>query len=507
MNTPVTLVILDGWGAGSPGRSNAIHLADTPNMDRFMAEGSHTTLAASGEEVGLPPGQMGNSEVGHLNIGCGRIVRQSLSRITHAIKDGGFYENPAILGAITRAKQPGGALHLMGLLSDGGVHSHINHLKALLDLAAKHEVEQIFIHAILDGRDTPPQSALSFVEELEHTLQVKRVGTLASISGRYYTMDRDNRWERTRYAYDTLTGNGSSEAVTSSAAHAIEASYAKGTTDEFLEPLLIRGAEGAIRDGDAVIFFNFRPDRARQITRAFVDEKFTSFPRKKMDLHFVCMTEYDASIKGVSVAFSPRVLEKTLGKVLADAGRTQLRIAETEKYAHVTFFFNGGVEAVLPCETRILIPSPQVATYDKKPEMSAVELTEAFLKHFDNTPDDFTVLNFANPDMVGHTGDLRAAIKAVETVDQCLARVVEAATAKGGTVIITSDHGNAETMVDSTTGTPMTAHTTSPVPFILLGADTPTLRAHGRLCDIAPTILSILGIPQPEEMTGQSLLA
>ena len=505
MNTPVTLVIVDGWGDGKPSRSNAFHQANTPNMDRFMAEGATTTLAASGEDVGLPPGQMGNSEVGHLNIGCGRVVRQSLSRITHAINEGDFFENPALLAAVERAKQPGGALHLMGLLSDGGVHSHMGHLKGLLDLAARHKVEQVFVHAILDGRDTPPQSALSFIEELEHTMQTMRVGTLASISGRYYTMDRDNRWERTRYAYDTLTGNG--DAITSSAAQAVEASYGRGATDEFLEPLLIRGAEGTIRDGDAVVFFNFRPDRARQITRAFVDDEFSHFPRKKLDLHFVCMTQYDASIEGASVAFGPTIPEKTLGTVISEAGRSQLRIAETEKYAHVTFFFNGGVEVPSPGETRILIPSPQVATYDKKPDMSAVELTDAFLAHFGKTPDDLTVMNFANPDMVGHTGDLRAAVKAVETVDLCLERVVKAATANGGVVIITADHGNAETMVDPTTGTPMTAHTTSPVPCILLGTENASLRADGRLCDIAPTILSLLGIPQPEEMTGLSLLA
>jgi len=505
MNTPVTLVILDGWGQGKPCRYNAIHHASTPNMDRFMAEGAHTTLAASGEEVGLPPGQMGNSEVGHLNIGCGRIVRQSLSRITHAIEDGSFFENPALLAAVNRAKEPGKALHLMGLLSDGGVHSHMDHLKGLLELAARHEVEQVFVHAILDGRDTPPQSALSFIEELEHTFHTMHTGTLASLCGRYYAMDRDNRWGRTRYAYETLTGNEPARAAT--AAHAVEASYAKGDTDEFFEPLLIEGTEGAIHDGDAVIFFNFRPDRARQITRAFVDDDFTGFPREKRDTLFVCMTEYDADIKGVPVAFGPITPERPLGAVLAEAGRTQLRIAETEKYAHVTFFFNGGVEAESPGETRILIPSPKVATYDLKPEMSAAELTDAFVERFTATPDDLTVLNFANADMVGHTGDMKAAVKALEAVDECLGRVVTAATANGGAVLITADHGNAETMVDPITGNPMTAHTTNPVPLILLGSDTPSLRDEGRLCDIAPTILSLLGIPQPEEMTGQSLLA
>ena len=505
MNRPVTLVILDGWGEAKPCRYNAIHRANTPHMDRFKAEGSFTTLAASGEEVGLPPGQMGNSEVGHLNIGCGRIVRQSLSRVTHAIHDGAFFENPALLEAIHHGKQPGKALHLLGLLSDGGVHSHIDHLKGLLELATRHGVERIFVHAILDGRDTPPQSALSFIEELEHTLHEQRAGSIASVSGRYYTMDRDNRWERTRYAYETLTGQG--ESVKTSAAQAIEASYARGTTDEFIEPLLIHGDKGAIHDGDAVIFFNFRPDRARQITRAFVDKEFASFPREKKEVLFTCMTEYDAKIENASVAFGPLVLKQTLGEVLAKAGLSQLRIAETEKYAHVTFFFNGGVETPSPKETRILIPSPSVSTYDKQPEMSAEALADAFLERFENQPDDLTVMNFANADMVGHTGDLHSAIKAVETADHALHRVVTAILAKGGRVLITSDHGNAETMVDTTTGTPMTAHTTSPVPFILLGSDTPPLRAEGRLCDIAPTILSLLGLPQPKEMTGQSLLA
>jgi len=505
-HVPLALVILDGWGLGPQGEGNAIARAKKPNMDYFVKNFPFTTLSTSGEDVGLPDGQMGNSEVGHLNIGAGRIVYQEFTRITKAIRDGSFFTNEQLLAAVRHVLEHNSALHLMGLLSDGGVHSHLEHLFALLELARRHRLEKVFVHCFLDGRDVPPANALEYIRALENRLAESGAGRIATVMGRYYAMDRDRRWERTALAYEALTlGKG----LTAAGAQ----SYARQETDEFVRPTVIVGPDGEplgrVQDNDAVIFYNFRPDRARQLTRAFVDEEFTGFtrPAGRPRVHFVCLTQYDQTIPA-PVAFAPHNLKNTLGEVLSAAGLNQLRLAETEKYAHVTFFFNGGVEKPFPGEDRLLIPSPKVATYDLKPEMSAPEVTDAFLERLASGKYQVIIMNYANADMVGHTGDLAAAVKAVETVDQCLGRVAQAVRAKGGVLLITADHGNADEMVDAGNGSAHTAHTTNPAPFILIDRDLNRVRLRpGRLEDIAPTILSILGLPQPPEMTGKPLFS
>jgi 2,3-bisphosphoglycerate-independent phosphoglycerate mutase len=508
-NIPMVLVILDGWGLRAEEEGNAIARARTPHMDHFWATCPHTTLGTSGEDVGLPDGQMGNSEVGHLNIGAGRIVYQELTRITRAIRDGSFFTNKALVAAVEHVQATGGALHLMGLLSDGGVHSHISHLFALLELARRHNLSKVYIHCFLDGRDVPPDNAGEYIQQLEEKCRELGTGIIATVMGRYYAMDRDRRWDRTRRAYEAMVlGKG---LTASSAMEALEGSYRRGETDEFVQPTVITRAGAPValvESGDAVIFYNFRPDRARQITRAFVDEDFTGFerPANRPRVHFTCMTLYDKTINA-PVAFEPHHPANTLGEVISRLGLRQLRLAETEKYAHVTFFFNGGVETPYPGEDRLLIPSPKVATYDQKPEMSAPEVTEAFLEQLASGKYQVIIMNYANADMVGHTGDMDAAIKAIETVDRCVGKVVKAVQEKGGTVIITADHGNADEMLDPN-GHPHTAHTTSRAPFILIGADSGRikLRPEGILADIAPTMLDLMGVPVPPEMTGTSLI-
>lgn len=508
-HTPMVLVILDGWGLSEQKKGNAVFEADTPHMDRLWKECPHTTLLSSGEAVGLPEGQMGNSEVGHLNIGAGRIVYQELTRITRAIRDGSFFENEELLAAVGRVKEHGSALHLIGLLSDGGVHSHISHLFALLELARRHDLARVFVHCFLDGRDVPPDNAGVYIRRLEDKYRELQVGRTATVMGRYYAMDRDKRWERTERAYRAMVlGEG---LTAPSAEAALEAAYTRREWDEFVQPTVIVDDGGApvatVRDNDAVIFYNFRPDRARQLTRAFVDEDFNGFarPENRPRVHFTCMTTYDRTIDA-PVAFKPHDLKNTLGEVLSRRGLKQLRLAETEKYAHVTFFFNGGVEAPNPGEERILIPSPKVATYDLKPEMSAFAVTDAFLEQLAADKYQVIIMNYANADMVGHTGDMTAAVKAVEAVDQCVGRVVQAVLAKNGVALITADHGNAEEMLDPN-GHPHTAHTTDPVPFILAGDGLKQVALReGCLADIAPTMLDLLDIPQPAEMTGKTLI-
>jgi len=508
LKQPVALVILDGWGIGRPDDpSNAIAAAKTPHMDLLAELYPSTVLSCSGEAVGLPEGQMGNSEVGHLNIGAGRIVYQELTRITKSIRDGDFFTNEVLCATIDKAKESGGALHLMGLLSDGGVHSHISHIYALLELAKQQGVDKVFIHAFLDGRDVPPSSAGQFVEELEAKIAEIGVGRIATISGRYYAMDRDHRWERLEKAYAAMVYRQGETAVT--AASAVQQAYDRGETDEFVLPTVIGdGGEGAIQAGDGIIFFNFRPDRARQLTRVFVDPSFSDFARAKgfFPVHFATFTQYDETLP-VQVAYAPDFPRNTLGEVVSKAGLQQLRIAETEKYAHVTFFFSGGEEKPFAGEERILIPSPKVATYDLQPEMSAREVTDRAVQEIRSGKFDLIVLNYANDDMVGHTGNFAAAVKAVETVDSCVGRIVEAVRSQGGIACITADHGNADQMVDHQTQEAFTAHTTNQVPFILVAEAYRgrTLRL-GTLADVAPTILDVAGIEQPAEMTGISLL-
>ena len=493
---------MDGFGLTGRADGNAIRAARTPRLDRFLEECAHTSLQASGLDVGLPEGQMGNSEVGHTNIGAGRVVFQDLPRITKAIGDGSFDANPAYQKAMDACLAQGTSLHLMGLLSDGGVHSHLEHLFALMRLAKKKGLENVYIHAFLDGRDVSPTSGAGF---LAHTVEACReigVGKIATVMGRYYAMDRDRRWDRVEAAYDAMVyGEG---AVTNPLpVAAVKDSYDRGITDEFVEPVVC-DPDGTISDNDSVIFFNFRPDRAREITRSLVDPDFDGFTRQFFPLTFVCNTEYDADMPNVEVAF-PRISVKNgLGEYLSQMGMTQLRIAETEKYAHVTFFFNGGSETVFPGEDRVLIPSPKVATYDLQPEMSAQEVCDRCVERIESGAYDVIVLNFANCDMVGHTGVFDAAVKAVETVDACVGRVVDATLKMGGIAMITADHGNAEQMREPD-GSPMTAHTTNPVPFILCGAGT-ELRPDGRLADIAPTILDVMGLACPEEMDGRTLI-
>ena len=503
MKKPVLLMILDGWGIAPASSSNAATLARTPNLDAYFANYPHTQLEASGLEVGLPAGQIGNSEVGHLNIGSGRIIYQSLTRISKSIADGDFFTNPVLVKVMDEVKASGKALHLLGLLSDGGVHSHITHIIALLEMAQKHGLTKVYVHAFLDGRDVPPQSALTYVEQLEAAMDKIGVGKIATVSGRYYAMDRDKRWERLAKAYATVAQGDGPKAASATAG--IEASYEAGVTDEFVVPFTIEGVDGRISAGDGVIFANFRPDRAREITRAIIDEDFPYFerPASARPVHFACMAQYDVTI-AAPVAYPPESIDDTLGQVLAQRGLRQLRIAETEKYAHVTFFFNGGVEEPNQNEERILIPSPKVATYDLQPEMSAEEVTQALLAELDKDKFDVVILNFANPDMVGHTGVLEAAIKAMEKVDNCVGRVVERVLALDGSVCICADHGNLEKMAEPD-GEPNTAHTTNPVPFLLISKEKHELH-QGILADIAPTMLELLHIPQPKAMTGKSLI-
>ena len=504
---PVMLMILDGFGINENTDGNAVKLAKTPNIDKLMKKYPTTQVYTSGLKVGLPEGQMGNSEVGHTNIGAGRIVYQELTKITKSIEDGDFFTIPEFTEAIENCKKYNSKLHILGLVSDGGVHSHIRHLYGLLEMAKRRDFENVYVHCFLDGRDTPPASAEGYIMQLEEKMQEKGIGKIASISGRYYAMDRDKRWERTKKCYDALV-NGEGNKATS-ATIAIEDSYQKEVFDEFVEPTIICNSEGpiaTIQEHDSVIFFNFRPDRARQITRTIVDKEFKEFETKKMDTYFVCFTNYDETMPNVKIAFKKEQLKNTLGEVLSKKGLTQLRIAETEKYAHVTFFFNGGEEKQYPGEDRILVPSPKVATYDLQPEMSAPIVTEKVVEAINSNKYDVIILNYANPDMVGHTGSLPAAIKAVETIDECVEKVVSSILAHDGTLIITADHGNCEQMIDYKTGEPHTAHTTNPVPLILVSNNETLKVKSGKLADLAPTILEILGIDKPEEMTGESIL-
>ncbi len=509
MKKPVVLTIMDGFGFNNDTIGNAIHTAATPNLDNIFSNCPTTQIGASGLDVGLPDGQMGNSEVGHTNIGAGRVVYQELTRITKSIADGDFYENEALCAAVENAKKNGAALHLMGLLSDGGVHSHIEHLYALVELAKKKGLSEVYIHALLDGRDVPPSSAADFIDAANEKLAEIGVGKIATVMGRFYGMDRDNRWDRVERAYAALVyGEG---VKTNDAAAAVRESYTqidadgKNITDEFVLPTVVEGSR-RIASGDSVVFFNFRPDRAREITRTFVDADFSGFERKtgKLDLYYVCMTQYDASMPNVDVAFRPQSLNNTLGEYLASKGLTQLRIAETEKYAHVTFFFNGGREVEFKGEDRILVNSPKVATYDLQPEMSAEPVCDKVCEAIKSGKYDVVILNFANCDMVGHTGFFDAAVKAVETVDKCVGAVRAATEDMGGVMLLTADHGNADRMLD-TDGSPFTAHTTNPVPFSVIGMDC-ELREGGKLCDISPTILKVLELEQPEEMTGISII-
>ena len=501
------LMILDGFGINENTDGNAVKLANTPNIDKLMKKYPTTEIYTSGLKVGLPEGQMGNSEVGHTNIGAGRIVYQELTKITKSIEDGDFFAIPEFIEAIENCKKHNSKLHILGLVSDGGVHSHIRHLYGLLEMAKRRDFENVYVHCFLDGRDTPPASGESYIMQLEEKMKEKGVGKIASISGRYYAMDRDKRWDRVKKCYDALV-NGEGNKATS-ATIAIEDSYQKEVFDEFVEPTVICNGDipiATIQENDSVIFFNFRPDRARQITRAIVDPDFDGFETKKLKTYFVCFTSYDETMPNVKIAFKKEPIVNTFGEVISKNGLTQLRIAETEKYAHVTFFFNGGEEKQYPGEDRILVPSPKVATYDLQPEMSAREVTENVVKAINSEKYNAIILNYANPDMVGHTGSLPAAIKAVETIDECVGKVVEAVLAHDGTLIITADHGNCEQMIDYKTGEPHTAHTTNPVPLILVSNNENYKVKSGKLADLAPTLLEILGIEKPAEMTGESIL-
>ncbi|MCI8914766.1 MAG: 2,3-bisphosphoglycerate-independent phosphoglycerate mutase [Lawsonibacter sp.] len=503
MKTPTTLIIMDGFGVEGPSAGNAVVNAPTPNLDKIFSQCPGSKLSASGLDVGLPDGQMGNSEVGHTNIGAGRVVFQDLPHISRDIESGAFFENPVYLEAMDNCREWGSALHLMGLLSDGGVHSHITHLFALLKMAQDQGLKKVYVHCFLDGRDVPPSSGKGYVEQLQAKMQQLGIGQIATMMGRYYAMDRDKRWDRVQKAYDAIVC-GQAPFV-ADGADAVQASYDAGVTDEFMVPVVCT-KDAQIRDNDSVIFFNFRPDRAREITRCLVDEDFNDVERKTgfIPVDFVCTTEYDATMPNVSVAYPRQKLDNIFGEYISNLGLTQLRIAETEKYAHVTFFFNGGVEQVFPGEDRCLIKSPSVATYDLQPEMSAYEVTEEAVKRILSGTYDVIILNFANCDMVGHTGVYQAACKAVSTVDECVGKVVEATSKMGGVSLITADHGNAERMID-TDGSPFTAHTTNLVPFYIVGANV-KLR-DGRLCDIAPTMLDLMGLAKPAEMDGETLIA
>lgn len=501
------LIILDGYGFSECKVGNAVEEAKSPFLDALYQENPHTLIAASGLAVGLPEGQMGNSEVGHLNLGAGRVVYQELTRITKSIEDGDFYENEAFLSGIRSVKEKDGALHIMGLLSDGGVHSHERHLYALLDLAKRHGLNRVYVHCLMDGRDTAPDSGIRHIKALEKKMSELGIGKIATVIGRYYAMDRDNRWERIEKAYDAMSVGDGEHAQ--SALQVMEETYAKGITDEFILPTIIDTQEDKrIKSNDTIIFFNFRPDRAREITRAFVDPDFNEFIRKDgfLSVDFVSMTEYNKSFNNISVAFKPESVDNTLGEYLSRLGIPQLRIAETEKYAHVTYFFNGGVEKQYPLEDRLLVPSPHVATYDLKPEMSAYEVARKAVEAIESEKYQLMVLNFANADMVGHTGVCEATEKAVEAVDVCSKKVIQAILQKGGSVLLTADHGNAEKMVDYETHQPFTAHTCNKVKCILLGVGKVTLRNDGKLADVAPTLLDLMELPKPREMTGESLI-
>lgn len=503
MKKPITLIIMDGFGVNDDSYGNAIKAASMPHLHKIFDENAVTKIGASGLDVGLPDGQMGNSEVGHTNIGAGRVVYQMLVRISKSIEDGSLYENKALLEAMENCKKNGSALHLMGLLSDGGVHSHIEHLYGLLEMAKRNGLDKVYVHAFMDGRDVPPTSGIDFVKQCCAKMEDIGVGKIATVMGRYYAMDRDFAWDRVEKAYAAMVYGEGEEACCP--VKAVENSYAKDVTDEFILPTVC-DKEGTIKENDSVVFFNFRPDRARQITRTFVDEAFDGFERKKgfFPLHFVCMTPYDATMPHVSVAFEPQELTMTLGEYLSKQGMTQLRIAETQKYAHVTFFFNGGEEKVFPGEDRVLIQSPDVPTFDLKPEMSAYEVCDAVCEKILSGDYDVIILNYANCDMVGHTGIFDAAKAAVEAVDECVGRTVDATLKMGGCALITADHGNADKMYEKD-GSPFTAHTTNPVPFCVVGRDV-QLKDGGRLADIGPTMLELLGLPQPAEMTGESLI-
>lgn len=507
MKKPVVLCIMDGFGKNDSDYGNAISMAETPNLDKLMAECPMTYIGASGMDVGLPDGQMGNSEVGHTNMGAGRVVYQPLTRITKAFTDGEAYENPALCKAMENAKDK--ALHLIGLVSPGGVHSHTEHLYGLLEMAKKSGVQNVFVHALLDGRDVPPSSAVEYLAELEDKMKEIGVGKIASVMGRFYAMDRDNIWDRVEKAYAAIVYGEGIQAE--SAVDAVKASYetidedGKHLTDEFVLPTVI-GNDGRVKENDSVIFFNFRPDRAREITRTFVDPEFKGFERRNgfFNLYYVCMTQYDAEMPNVDVAFGPEALTNTLGEYLSSQGKTQLRIAETQKYAHVTFFFNGGEEKQYEGEDRILVDSPKISTFDLMPEMSASEVSEKLNEAVRSGKYDVVIVNFANCDMVGHTGIIPAAVKAVETVDTCVGSLVEAVRDMDGVLFVTADHGNADKMLDEN-GEPFTAHTTNPVPFIVVNYPC-AVREGGRLCDIAPTMLKVMGLEQPKEMSGKSII-
>lgn len=506
MSKRVLLCIMDGWGIGENCPQNATLTANTPNFDKFKKEEKFTTLFADGEYVGLPEGQMGNSEVGHLNLGAGRIVYQELTKINKAIRAGSFYKNEKFLEAVKHVKENNSSIHFMGLVSDGGVHSSLEHLFALIDLTKREGLEKVYVHAFLDGRDTPPQSAIKYLEELEEKLKSEKLPPVASVMGRYWAMDRDNRWERVEKAYTCLLLGDGKKAHT--AVEAVEASYQLKENDEFVVPVAIGGDESRIKDNDSVIFFNFRPDRARELTRAITFKNFNGFERKAVrnNLYFVTMTQYDETFH-TPVAFEPQKLNNILGQVLDKNNINQFRTAETEKYAHVTFFFNGGEEIPNKLETRVLVPSPKVATYDLKPEMSAYEVCAEVLKALDDDKYGFILVNFANPDMVGHTGILEAAVKACETVDECIGKIAQKAKEKNVVMFLTADHGNAECMEDPKTHEPYTAHTLNKVPFFVInGDDCIRLKDSGALCDVAPTVLDILDIEKPLEMDGESLI-
>lgn len=504
-----TLIILDGWGVGKDYYGNAVTRAKTCNYDLLLKRYPNTTIEASGLAVGLPEGQMGNSEVGHTNIGAGRVIYQELTRITKEIKDGEFFKNNVLVKMIEYVNKNNKTLHLFGLLSDGGVHSHIKHLYAMLDLCKEKKVKDVQIHCFMDGRDVSPTSGVDFIRNLQEKIDEVGVGNISTICGRYYAMDRDKRWERVEECYDALTkGVG---VVRKNPIEAVKESYNKKITDEFIKPIIIEQEDsrlGIVKEDDAILFYNFRPDRARQITRAFVDEDFQGFKRNKLNVKYVCMTEYDSTIENVEIVYKPQTIKNTLGEYASNLGLKQLRIAETEKYAHVTFFFNGGVESPYPNEDRKLIPSPHVATYDLKPEMSAIEVKDEVIKQIEREKYDLIILNFANPDMVGHTGNLNAAVEAVETVDKCLGEIINTIIKKGGNAIVTADHGNCEVMIDEETNMPVTKHTTNKVPFIIVNYNKRIkLRDNGKLSDIAPTILDLMNIKKPAEMTGKTMIS
>lgn len=499
---PIALIIMDGYGLSNQTEGDAIKAAKTPNLDKYFATCPNSQLSASGLDVGLPDGQMGNSEVGHTNIGAGRIVYQQLVKISKSITDGDFFENAALKGAVENCKANNSALHLIGLLSDGGVHSHNEHLYGLVEMAKRAGLEKVYVHCFLDGRDVPPTSGADFMQSLCDKLDEIGTGSVATVMGRFYAMDRDNAWDRVQKAYNAMVlGEGIHE---EDPVEAIKNSYSNDVTDEFVLPT-ITDKSGMISENDSVICFNFRPDRARQITRAFVDTEFNGFEREYQKLHYVCMAQYDATMPNVTVAFPPEELTMTFGEYVSKQGMKQLRIAETQKYAHVTFFFNGGEETQFEGEDRILIKSPDVETFDMKPEMSAYEVCDAAVEAVNEDKFDVIILNYANCDMVGHTGVFDAAVEAVEAVDECVGKLVDAILAKGGKAIITADHGNADCLVDPETKAVFTAHTTNPVPMILVGAGDVKVK-DGRLCDLCPTMLDLMNLAQPSEMTGESLI-